>query len=141
MAAFLELRIDEPWLIGVVGALSVGLIVVLLIRRRVEGWPLWAAPSMTVGASAAIAFALYARKTNLFGMPLPWQSVVWGAGGSAAVGLAVANLVGAPWRRRAVAVLATPIFLIEATLGINAYYGLTPTVASFFHLQTWIVSD
>ncbi len=75
MASLLELRIDEPWLIGVVGALSVGLIVVLLIRRRVERWPLWAALSMTVGASAAIAFALYARKTNLFGMPLPWQAV------------------------------------------------------------------
>lgn len=135
MASFLELRIDEPWLIGVVGALSVGLIVFLLIRRRVERWPLWAALSMTVGASAAIAFALYARKTNLFGMPLPWQAVVWGAGGLAAVGLAVANLVGAPWRRRVVAVLAIPIFLIEATLGINAYYGLTPTVASFFHIQ------
>jgi len=135
VTSILELRIDEPWLIGILCVVSLGLFGFLLIRRGVHRWPIWAGLAMIVGAGAAVAFALYARHTNLFGMPLPRPAIAWGAAGLAAIGLAAANLGRASWRRRTVALLAIPVFLITAALGINAYYGLTPTVASFFHIQ------
>ncbi|ODT22446.1 hypothetical protein [Microbacterium sp. SCN 69-37] len=139
MTPILEFRIDEPWLIGVLCVVSAGLALFLLIRRRSSlrpsRWPMWAVIAMVAGAGTAAAFALFARKTNLFGMPLPWQAISWGAAGLAAVAVAVANLWKADRRRRLTATLSIPVFLLTTTLGINAYYGLNPTIASFFHIQ------
>ncbi len=135
MTSILELRIDEPWLIATLCVASLGAVGLLLVRPRASRWLLRATVAMGTGAAIAVVFALFARKANLFGMPLPWQAIAWGTVGSAAVGLAIANVWGASWRRRLLALLSVPLFLLTTTLGINAYYGLGPTVGSFLHIQ------
>jgi len=133
--SILELRIDEPWLILTLCVTSLAAVVFLLIRRGIRRWALRAAVAMSIGGAAAVAFALFARIRNLFGMPLPWQAIAWGAAGFAAVGLALASVWAVSWRRRVVALLSVPLFLVTTTLGINAYYGLNPTIGSFLHIQ------
>jgi len=135
VTSLLELRIDEPWLIGALCVASIALTLYLLVRRQPSRWPLWAALAMAAGAGSAVAFAIFARKADLFGMALPWQAIAWGMAGLAAVGVAVANFWRASWRRRMLAAASIPVVLLTTTLGINAYYGLNPTVASFLHIQ------
>ncbi|EIC08694.1 hypothetical protein HMPREF1529_02783 [Microbacterium sp. oral taxon 186 str. F0373] len=135
MSSVLTLRIVDPWLIVSLCVASAAVVVFLLLRRRPAPWPLWAAAALFSGGALTVLFALVARATRMFGMPLPWQVVAWGAVGMAAIALAIANFWKSRWGRKAIAAGAILLFTVTTVLGINAYYGLNTTVAGLFHIQ------
>lgn len=66
----------------------------------------------------------------MFGLPLDPDTRAWVIGALAAIGVAVVNLGRERWWRRAIAACAIALFVATAALGINAGYGLNPTLAS-----------
>jgi enterochelin esterase-like enzyme len=135
MTALLELNIVSPLLIGVASALSLVALGYLLWCPGRRRWMLQAAVSFTIGAASAVVVALVADVTGMFGTVLPWQVTMWAVAGLGATCVAIANLPGARWWRRAIAVSAAVLFLITTTLGINAHFGINATLANFLHIQ------
>ncbi|MEV7694406.1 alpha/beta hydrolase-fold protein [Microbacterium sp. NPDC089189] len=131
----LSIDIVDPVLIGVCCALSALVLAYLTVRTGARRWVRRVVMGAVAGAAAAAIFTVFANVTGMFGMPLPWQAVAWGVGGLAAVGVAVVNLFGTRWWRRLIAAFGAVLFLVTTTLGINAYFGLNTTLASFLHIS------
>ncbi|GAC1373283.1 MAG: alpha/beta hydrolase-fold protein [Pseudarthrobacter sp.] len=121
--------VNGPVFVIVVGLACAGL--VFLCVRRVRRWAIVGAGAAAAGVLAgAVALVLVEGVFNVFGTPLGWQTRAWVLGLSAALGLAGANWWNSgPWRK-ATAAAAALMFLLAAGLGINAHYGLNPTLAS-----------
>jgi poly(3-hydroxybutyrate) depolymerase len=73
---------------------------------------------------------------NIFGLPLDPDTHAWVIATFAAVGLALANLGRTWWRRKLAALASMLLFVATATLGINAAYGLNPTLGTLLGLGT-----
>lgn len=67
---------------------------------------------------------------DAFGGPVTAETWYWAAALFAGFGLVVVNLLKTKVWRKAIAVLAVPVFTLSAALGINASFGLNSTVAS-----------
>jgi enterochelin esterase-like enzyme len=118
-----------PWIVNV---LAVVLAVVLLLRRprarTVVRFVVWIAGGAALGA--ALFFG--ANALDVFGVELPDGVLVWAIVTFAALGLALASLFRVrPWRR-VVALVAVPVFAAAGALGINAVFGVDPTLGSLF---------
>lgn len=102
----------------------------LLVRRR-RGW---AATVCIVALNATVLGALILvvveKRLNLSGGPIPWAGRAIIVGCCAAVGVAAANLHRSTWRRRCCAVLAVPVLVAGATLGVNKVYGIDETLGA-----------
>lgn len=114
-----------------------GLTVALLLARRVEHWPATATGAVLAGAAAG-AGALWVVEgwLDLVGTPLAWPTRAWVVGCFAVMGLAAANFRRARIRRRCGAVLASLVVFVVTGLGINAQYGLNPTLGSVLGVST-----
>ncbi len=130
MEFLLALNIVDSPVLTVLKVLScVG--VVLLLLRRPRRWPLIVAVALAAGAAAAVLTLLVTEVwLNAFGTPLAWHTRAW----AVAVFLGL-FLAGASWWkstawRKVGAGFAAVLFLVTATVGINAYYGLNKTIAS-----------
>lgn len=109
----------------------------LLGREASVGWALKALVLLIVGAMLGVAMLwTTANVLDAFGGPPIDAAWFWVAAASAACLLAVWNLWRSRWWRKIIAVLALPVFALAATLGINAAYGLQPTIGSMLHLST-----
>lgn len=152
MGSFLDINIiDGQVVFGfVVG--SVLAIAYLVFRRVPRGIPLgqrvprahpvrrWAI-IVAVGAAggatvAVIVLVLTEVVFNVFGLPLDPDTRAWVIGAFAAIGIAVVNLGRGRWWRRVVAACSIALFVVTAAIGINAGYGLNPTLASILGVQT-----
>ena len=121
-----------------VGPVPIALLVVafaggvyLLARRDLRRWWTVVVPAVAVGSVGA-AFAIDWFVTDVwrpFPDPLPGLVVLWIGVMLAALGLLVATLVRAGWRRRAVAVVATLAIVAAGLNQINRAYGYYPTLA------------
>lgn len=119
-----------PW---VLAALSAVLVVLLLAHRR--SGRAWAATLVAVVAGALLAAILYVvvNATSVFGDDALPPFVLWiSAGCLGAIGLAVAAFWGARRARRILASLSIVVFLVAATIGTNAAFGINPTLGSLF---------
>lgn len=123
--------IDSPamWITFAVAGL---LALILLIRRPSARWLLRAAVGIGAGAVIGIAAYVIANATGAFGVDLPVGVAVWAAAGLAGVGLAIVSLWDSAAWRKVVAIIAIPWFLITAAVGVNAVFGLNPTLGSVF---------
>lgn len=94
----------------------------------------WAIIVTVAAASGAVLGVVVLILTevvfNVFGLPLDADTRAWVIGTFAAVGVAVVNLGRERWWRRAIASTSIALFVVSAALGINAGYGLNPTLAS-----------
>lgn len=127
--------IDGPVPAIVYGTAGV-LFLVLLIRRPRRAWILTVLIALLVGALIGGLIALVADLTDAFGTDLPgavfwWASVVFA--GSA---LAIANLRRSKVWRKLVAIVGIVVFAVTGVIGVNAYYGLNPTLGSLFGVVT-----
>ncbi len=104
------------------------------VERRT--WIITVVGAAAVGALAG-ALTLYISEfqLNLFGIPLDPDTRAWVIAVFAGVGVAVVNLWRSRWWRRVAALVAVPVFVATATLGINAGYGLNPTLGSLLDLN------
>lgn len=118
-----------PW---VAYAIAVALLLTLLIRPITPRWLLTAVIGIGAGGIVGVGLYLIANATNAFGSPLPLEVGLWAGAALAGVGLAIASLWGSPVWRKIVAVFAIIWFPITAMIGINAFYGLNPTLGSIF---------
>jgi poly(3-hydroxybutyrate) depolymerase len=154
IASLLMLNIVDGTVLGVFSLLSSAALVHLLVRRptppsgprsgehrsrRPRSWRRWfltVVAAATAGTVVAIAVLFVSEVVlNTFGMPLESGAHAWVIGAFAAIGIAIVNLWNSRWWRKAVAALAILLFLATATLGINAGYGLNPTVGSLLNID------
>lgn len=136
LGLLLTLPVLSPLVLGPAFVIA-GLTVALLLARRVEHWPATATGAVLAGAGAG-AGALWAVEgwLDLLGTPLAWTTRAWVVGCFAVLGLAAANFRRARLRRRCAAVLGSLVMLVVTGLGINAHYGLNPTLGSVLGVST-----
>lgn len=104
------------------------------IRRR--RWNRSLLLSVAGGAVAAVLTIVICELIlNLFGSPLELDTHAWVVASFAAVGIAILNIWTSRWWRKAIASVAVLLFLVTATLGINAGYGLNTTAASLLGIE------
>lgn len=115
----------------VVWALAALAVVVVAVRR----WRLRPLIASLIGAVAAaaasVALLVLANAQNWFGVVLDAGTWAWSIGTFAAVGFAVGSFVGAPVWRRFAAAGAVILVVLAGIVGVNADFGIQPTVASF----------
>ncbi|MCT9820909.1 alpha/beta hydrolase-fold protein [Microbacterium sp. W1N] len=121
-----------PW---AVYALAAVLVVILVVRRWRRRALRWALVGAVIGGLIATAVWVYANVSLVFGDPLPLAALAWAGAALAASGFALGGLVGARVWRRIVSILAVPVFLFTAMLGINDWYDLNPTLGSIFGIS------
>jgi hypothetical protein len=137
MQQLLNLSVIDSPLLYAFYALSVLAALFLVLRaglRPRPGWRKWLATAAAafVGGALAGAAVLFVSEVvlNVFGLPLDADTRIWVIGAFAGVGLAAVNLWRSRWWRKAVAVLACLVFVATAALGVNAGYGLNPTLGA-----------
>lgn len=123
--------IGGPFPLTVYGLAGI-LAITLLIRRWTRRPLTWAIVGALIGAAVGAAAYVVANVTNAFGTELPLFVALLAGGGLAACGFALGSLIGARVWRRVVSIAAVPVFLVAATLAVNAQFGLNPTLGSLF---------
>ncbi len=97
----------------------------------------WLLASAVVGLGAAwLTMWIVVDLQNTFGGPLDPGSYGWIYAGFAGLGVSLRALFTFRAWSKIVPALGAILFLVSATLGVNAAYGLTPTLASFLHIST-----
>lgn len=121
--------VDGPVLWVGLGLGCAGLVGLCLRRKR--PWVAVAAVAATAGfLVGALVLWLVEGVFNVFGTALGWQTRGWVLALFGSLGFAGANWwESGPWRKAA-AGGASVLFVLAAVLGINAHYGLRPTLAS-----------
>ncbi|MGH1549970.1 alpha/beta hydrolase [Leifsonia poae] len=128
----LSIRIVDGPVLPVCLALSAAFVLYLLIRPVTVRWALTALLGILGGAVVAVGVYALLNAVDAFGSPLPHEVAFWAMGTFAAIGLAVVNLWRSRWWRKLIASVGILLFAITGGLGINAYYGLDPTLSSLF---------
>nr|WP_315267899.1 alpha/beta hydrolase-fold protein [Microbacterium lemovicicum] len=123
--------IDGPAYWGVLIA-AVVFAIYLLMRTPSPRWVLTSLLGIVLGVAIALGVFLASNATNAFGSPLPLFVAWWSMGALGGVGLAVANLFRSRWWRKVLAIIGALVFALAGGLGINAAYGLNPTLGSMF---------
>jgi poly(3-hydroxybutyrate) depolymerase len=94
-------------------------------------WIIAASAAVAGGALAgALTLLICEVALNVFGLPLDADTRAWVIFAFAGTGLAAVNLWRSRWWRKTAAVLAGLLFMATAALGINAGYGLNPTLGA-----------
>ena len=132
MNVILDLQIIDSPAMGIVYGIAVALALVLLIRRATPGWVLRAVIGIGVGGVIGVAAYLVANATDAFGANLSLGVAVWAAACLGGVGLAIVSLWDSAVWRKIVAGFSILWFLITAVVGINAAFGINPTLGSLF---------
>ncbi len=151
MGSILALNIADGTVVFVFSALSLAAIVYLVSRRvparraddqmpsnryQTRRWVVAVIAMAIAGALVAVVTIFVCEVVlDLFGVPLEWDTRAWVIGAFAAIGVAVVNMWKSRWWRKTIAALGIVFFVATATLGINAGYGLNPTVASLLNIN------
>ncbi|MCS4276787.1 enterochelin esterase-like enzyme [Mycetocola sp. BIGb0189] len=133
----LDLDIVTGPVVVVSYAVAGALLVYLLVRPG--GWRWIRTLAITLLASLLGGTAivlLLERGLNLFGGPIGAPARVWGVVAIMAIAVALVNLWRSRWWRKALAGLGVVAFALAATVGINAAFGINPTLGAFLHIST-----
>ncbi|WP_334173120.1 alpha/beta hydrolase [Sinomonas sp.] len=96
-----------------------------------RAWVLTALIAVTAGAGLGVLVLLICEGwLDIFGLPLDPDTRAWVIAAFAAVALALVNFWRSRWLRRILAGCSAIVFATTAGLGINAGYGLNPTLGS-----------
>jgi enterochelin esterase-like enzyme len=118
-------------------ALSIALAGYLLARKPTVRWIVTAAVALVAGVGIALLVLWLVNDVyDTFGMQLGIEVALWAIATFAAIALAIVNLWGSRWWRKVVAALGIVSFALAGTLGINAYFGLNPTIGSLVGVST-----
>lgn len=136
----LGLPIESAGVLAPVYAVAAVLAAALLVplpgvRMPVRVWEPLALLAAGVGALVGtLVVVVVVDVEDLFGVPASLVIRAAAAGAGAGVGLAVANLLGTRWWRRAVAVLAIPVVVAAGGLMINRDVAYFPKLGDVFGL-------
>jgi hypothetical protein len=133
----LDVNIVEGPFLYTVYAIAAAFFIYLLGRGDGWAWVLTVFVVLIVGAIAGVATLWIAvNLLDSFGGPVADATWWWVPAAFAGIALAIWNLWHSRWWRKLIAVLAIPIFSLTAMFGINAAYGLDPTLGSLLGLST-----
>lgn len=128
--------VDGPLPI-VVYALAGACFVYLLFRDRSTAWGFGVVVLLIVGAILGAGVLWIAVNVlGTFGGPVDDSVWWWVPAATAAILVALWNLWRTRWWRKLVAVIAIPLYVLAAAVGINAGYGLNPTIGAVLHIST-----
>jgi enterochelin esterase-like enzyme len=128
--------VEGPFLIAVY-VLAATVFVYLLGRTAGWSWVLTVIVLLLVGAITGVALVWIAvNLLDAFGGPVNDETWWWVPAAFAGIAVALWNLWRSRWWRKLIAVLAIPLFAATAALGINAAYGLNPTLGSMLNIST-----
>lgn len=117
-------------------AIALAFLAIVLVRRWGRRSLLWGTLGAIAGGAIGVVLVVVVDRLHLFGpAPLPVFVVQWVAGALAASGLALGAMVGARVWRRIVSVIAVLVFLVVAAVGVNAAFGLNPTLGTLFGIS------
>ena len=138
LESFLAIGILDGPLLTVVYGLAAAAFAALLVRRRLRHWWLTALLSVVAGAATGLV-VLWALVDliDAFGEgAVAHETYFWIAAAFAGTALALANFWMSRWWRKLIAVAGVALFIVAAVLGVNASFGLNPTVGSLFGIST-----
>ncbi|MCJ1708911.1 esterase family protein [Microbacterium sp. VKM Ac-2923] len=124
--------IDSPFLLLSVGVAVVGMVAVLLWRRR------RIVLTLVIGVGAGAVMFVVAKileAMDTFQGPLPGAAIWWGAGAVAVAAIGIVGICRRPWARRAVGAVTVIAALLAGALGVNAAYGVTHNLAAILGVQ------
>ncbi|WP_344782933.1 alpha/beta hydrolase [Microbacterium kribbense] len=110
--------------------------IVLLVRDGTRRWVITALPAVIGGAILGVGVVWYCNAADVFGVPLPHGTGWWMSLAGGGVGLGIATMWRSPWWRKALAALLIVMAPLSAAIGINAGFGLTPTIGDVFGVNT-----
>lgn len=133
----LELNVIDGPLVIALYALAAAVFIYLLGRGPGWAWVLTVIVLLIVGAIVGAAL-LWIAVTLLdsFGGPVNEATWWWVPAAFAGSTLAIWNLWYSRWWRKLIAIIAIPLFAATAAIGVNAAYGLSPTLGSMMHIST-----
>ncbi|RLP76162.1 esterase [Mycetocola tolaasinivorans] len=131
----LDVNIVSGPVVITIYVIAAAFLLYLLIRPWSRWWLRTALLTIAISAALAIATLLVVeRGLKLIDAPLGADSHAWVVATFVGVGLAVVNLFRSRWWRKVLAVLGIVSFALAATVGINAAFGINPTVGAFLHI-------
>ena len=101
------------------------------IRRAVT-----AAAATVAGAIVAVAALWFVTVTVAFGVQLSLTTSMWVIATFSVTGLAIASFWSASWLRRLGGTLAIMGFVLAGIVGVNADFGLNPTLGALLGVST-----
>jgi S-formylglutathione hydrolase FrmB len=129
MTNLLDTSLLDGWLLYVCYALGAALMVVLLIGSggRVVRLGRWSARLTLLTVAGAVLGGvlgwLFSDVWNPVGVSLSWGTRVWLSLAMAGLGVVVGNLWGTRWWSKVIALVAVPVIVLVAALGVNADLG------------------
>lgn len=133
---FLNLNVMTGAIPLVTWILTAALAVVLLVRDEATGWTARALPAVGGGAAAGGLVAPVFDAMHVIDVPLPSATPWWTAVAGAGIGLAAVSLWRAHVWRRVLAIVLLVCAPLSAAMGVNAAFGLTPTIGAVFGIDT-----
>ena len=132
----MRIQVLTPTVLFTAFALS-AVVVLALLARRTPRWVVLATSALVAGAATgALTLWIIEGPVNYFGTPLGWSTRWWVVACFAVLGLALANARRSTLRRKIGALLGSLVVVTTTVLGINAIYGLDPTIGSLFGVAT-----
>jgi poly(3-hydroxybutyrate) depolymerase len=132
----LRTRIVDGLVPVVVDVLAVLAVIFLVGRRWSVRRSLGAAAASVAGAVVALVVLGIVAATDAFGVQLSTTTSIWVTVTFSSIGLAVAGLWSTSWLRRLGTATTVIVFVIAGTVGINADFGLNPTLGAFVGVST-----
>jgi enterochelin esterase-like enzyme len=128
--------VDGPFLITLY-AIAAAFFIYLLGRGDGWSWVLTVIVLLIVGAIVGGATLwITVNLLDAFGGPVVDATWLWVPAAFAGITLAIWNLWHSRWWRKVIAALAIPVFALTALFGINAAYGLDPTLGQLLGIST-----
>ena len=125
-----------PVAVYTISLVIAGLLIMHAIMRGARDL-LWLVVAALVGLGAAwLTLWIVVDQLNTFGGPLDPGADSWVYASFGGLTVALRALFTFRAWSKIVPALGAILFLLSATLGVNAAYGLTPTLASFLHVST-----
>ena len=135
--AILNLHIIDGIVPVALNGLAIIAALYLLVRRVPRSWlALEPVLAIITGAAVGVVVLWIVGLTDAFGVDLSVATSAWAIGLFIALALAVWSIWRSPWPRKLGAVLSIIVFLLTATVGINADFGLDRTVADLAGIST-----
>jgi poly(3-hydroxybutyrate) depolymerase len=132
----LRLQILAGPLPVIIDTLAVAGLLFLLFRRPTRRRVLVAALAVIAGAAVALLILWWVGVSNTFGVYIGKTISLWVIAAFAVIGLAVATFWSSGWLRKLGAAVSILAVALSATLGINAYFDLDPTIGDLAGIST-----
>jgi poly(3-hydroxybutyrate) depolymerase len=134
--ALLNVRIIGGWAPIVVDALAVAAVGFLVARRPTRSRVVAAVIAGAAGLVVAVIVLWVVAATNAFGVQMSMTTSVWVVVVLTCVGLAIPGFWRTSALRRVGTAAAILVLVLAGTLGINADFGLDPTIADLAGVST-----